>query len=154
MMLSCRMWLVLHANEEEETSNAAGRWRRWFMMRIQTVNYHWPRLMSPTLAWQLSKLIRCSNQLHTPTSVRERHRDRQREREEDYVMPLGLIKTLDLIKTQCQIILDFFVYCKRMGFEQLHKRDLFCVKTNPVFLCISNPWPRIWNYTCKLRKLP
>ena len=38
----------------------------------QTVNYHWPHSMSPTLAWQLSKLTCSNDQFHTLTSERQR----------------------------------------------------------------------------------
>ena len=90
------------------------------------VNYHWPRSMSLTLAWQLSKLIYyiyiCSNnQLHTPASDLER----QAEEERDSLKPL--IKMQSVIQIWTFVHINF-IYSQYMRFEQLHERGLFCVK--------------------------
>ena len=95
------------------------------------VNYHWPRSMSLTLAWQLSKLIYyiyiCSNnQLHTPASDSER----QAEEERDSLKPL--IKMQSVIQIWTFVHINF-IYSQYMRFEQLHERGLFCVK-NMFFL--------------------
>ena len=71
MMPSCKTWSVLHMNEGQETS-------RVVMPAETEVGSELPPTcsVSPTLAWQLSKLIDFDNQLHTLTSERLSERER------------------------------------------------------------------------------
>ena len=107
IMLSCKMRLVPHANEQWEISNTARNWcRQW-----TTTDLDWSRP-----AWQLSNLIWSNNQLHTWMTS---HTD---IRETDWMRDCW--KPLSKTHSVIHYIWIFFcvcVYSKHIGCEHLHE---------------------------------
>ena len=88
------------------------------------MNCHWPCSWSPTLAWQLSKLIyikSSNNQLHTPVSERQRLREREREREREEREPVKCILS--------------------------HRSELFCVGSYTYPCATSDLWLVLWGWS-------
>ena len=101
MVLSYKIWSVLHANEQGETGNAT---------RTTT-----------DLIQQLSKLISFDSWLHTLTSETVWERERERERERDCWKPL--------IKTHSVIQISTFVFVVIAGGMSICVRGvLICIK--------------------------
>ena len=90
------------------------------------VNFHWPHLMSPTLAW-----LSCQSWYVLTADYAPQH-----QRDRDWVRERLLkAKTHSFI----QIWSSVFGYSKCMGFEQLHERGLFCMKNKLLFSAYLQP---------------
>ena len=99
------------------------------------VNFHWPHLMSPTLAW-----LSCQSWYILTTDFTPQH-----QRNRDWVGEKMLKVKAFNSNTFCHIYLDIFAHSKCIGFKQLCQRDLVCF----FFKCSFSGFRSTLNLTTK-----